>query len=404
MAKTSEKLEHEQKELPTLNLGIFGHIDHGKTTLLYKLSGKWTDTHSEELKRGITLKLGYADITISKEGETYNREGKGTPVVHVSFIDAPGHEMLMATMLSGAALIDTAILVIAANEGIKPQTREHLIALHANNVKHLIVVQNKIDLIPKEKAQHNYQEILQLLKGRYDYAPIIPISAQQEVNLDKIYQAIAELPIPQREISGTPLFLVARSFDINRPGTKPKDLHGAVLGGTLRKGTLNIGDIIEIKPGRVIKEANQYHYKTVQTKITKLFKGSQEVQQLTPGGSMSIETDLDMVLGKGDAFAGCVASITKLLPEITTQLKIRFKLFAESFTNQGTVKIDPLKPSETIMLSINTSKTLAMIKKIHNNDAELILKTPLVPFKGDNVALGRNFNTHWRLIGSGEII
>src|SRR3989344_7376102 len=112
MAKTSEKLEHEQKELPTLNLGIFGHIDHGKTTLLYKLSGKWTDTHSEELKRGITLKLGYADIVLKKSKEIYSKD-EGTPVRNVSFIDAPGHEMLMATMLSGAAIIDAAILVIA---------------------------------------------------------------------------------------------------------------------------------------------------------------------------------------------------------------------------------------------------------------------------------------------------
>src|SRR3990167_10740631 len=98
------------KQLETLNIGIFGHIDHGKTTLLQKISGKWTDTHSEELKRGITIKLGYADITLYKEGVNFNRE-KGSPVRHISFVDSPGHEMLMATMLSGAAIIDAAILV-----------------------------------------------------------------------------------------------------------------------------------------------------------------------------------------------------------------------------------------------------------------------------------------------------
>ncbi len=400
----TNKLAQEEKNIPMVNLGIFGHIDHGKTTLLYKLSGKWTDTHSEELKRGITLKLGYADITISKDESGYNKNGKGTALLHVSFVDSPGHEMLMSTMLSGAAMIDTAILVVAANEGIKPQTREHLTALHAKKVKHLIVVQNKIDLIPQEKAKQNHKEILELLKGKYDNAPIIPISAQQEVNLDKIYQAIAEIPVPQRDTTGNPLFLVARSFDINRPGTTPKNLHGAVLGGTLKKGKLKVGDEIEIKPGRVIKEANQYHYKTVTTKVVKLFNGSTEVSELTPGGSMSIETELDMALGKSDAFSGCVASISKTLPENALTLKIKFSLFSESFTSTGTVKIEPLKPSETILLSINTSKTLAMIKKIHGNEAELILKTPIVPFKGDNVALARNFNTHWRLVGSGEIV
>ncbi|MBM3232940.1 translation initiation factor IF-2 subunit gamma [Candidatus Pacearchaeota archaeon] len=393
-----------KEELETINVGIVGHIDHGKTTILYKLSGKWADTHSEEMKRGITLKLGYADITISKDKDQYNKDGKGVPVLHVSFVDNPGHEMLMATMLSGAAMIDTAILVIAANEGIKPQTREHLIALKAKNVKNLIVVQNKIDLIPKEKTIENYKEIKALLKGRFDDAPIIPISAQQEVNIDKIYQAIAELPIPPRDKTGNPLFLIARSFDINRPGTSPKDLHGAVLGGTLKRGSLKVGDEIEIKPGRVIKEANQYHYKTMNTKVVRLFKGSKEVQELTPGGSMSIETGLDMALGKGDAFAGCIASISKTLPEITNSVRVSFSLFNESFTSSGTVKIDPLKPSETILLSINTSKTLAIVKKMNKNEAELVLKTPIVPFKGDTVAIARNFNTHWRLIGSGNIV
>ena len=140
--------------LPELNIGVVGHIDHGKTTLLSMLTGKFTDTHSEELKRGITIKLGYADMIIYKCGDKYTNQEKTdgkkcTPVRYVSFIDAPGHEMLMATMLSGAAIIDAAILVIAANEGIKPQTREHFMALQAKKIKNIIVVQNKIDLVSK---------------------------------------------------------------------------------------------------------------------------------------------------------------------------------------------------------------------------------------------------------------
>ena len=88
-----------------LNIGMVGHIDHGKTTILSKITGKFTDTHSEELKRGITIKLGYADTILEKNGKKR----------YISFVDCPGHEMLMATMLSGAALIDAAILIIAAN-------------------------------------------------------------------------------------------------------------------------------------------------------------------------------------------------------------------------------------------------------------------------------------------------
>src|SRR3989339_580053 len=93
------------ESLPELNVGVVGHIDHGKTTLLSKITGKFADTHSEELKRGITIKLGYAELTIYKDGNKFTSEKKGIPQRYVSFIDAPGHEMLMATMLSGAATI-----------------------------------------------------------------------------------------------------------------------------------------------------------------------------------------------------------------------------------------------------------------------------------------------------------
>src|SRR3989338_3976088 len=212
-----------------LNVGLVGHIDHGKTTLLWKLSGKWTDTHSEELKRGITIKLGYADISIYyDEKEGYNIKGKGNKLRELSFVDAPGHEMLMATMLSGAALIDAAILVVAANEGIKPQTREHVMALQAKGIKNLIVVQNKIDLVSMEQAEKNYNEIKEFLKGKYDNVVIIPVSAQQSVNVDMVLKALSEIPIPKRDDKSEPIFIVARSFYINRPGTMPNDLHGTV--------------------------------------------------------------------------------------------------------------------------------------------------------------------------------
>lgn len=186
------------ENLPELNVGVVGHIDHGKTTLLSKLTGKFTDTHSEELKRGITIKLGYAEITIYKDGESYNTK-KGIPQRYISFIDVPGHEMLMATMLSGAAIIDAAILVVAANEGIKPQTREHFIALQAKKIKNIIIVQNKIDLVTKEQALKNYNEIKEFVKGTIaENSPVIPVSAQQSINIDKILEGLCKIKIPEK--------------------------------------------------------------------------------------------------------------------------------------------------------------------------------------------------------------
>src|SRR3989338_8560286 len=277
MEKTNKE-DININEIDMLNVGTVGHIDHGKTTLVYKLTGKFTDTHSEELKRGITIKLGYADTLIEKNGKKR----------YISFVDAPGHEMLMATMLSGAAIIDAAILVIAANEGIKPQTREHLVALQSKNIKQIIIVQNKIDLVTKEKAMENYQEIKNFVKGTIaENSQIIPISAQQEINIEQLKEALLELKIPERNTQEKPIFLIARSFDINRPGTKIKELHGGVLGGVLKQGKLKIGDSIEIKPGISQKKANQIVYRTIKTKIVSIQRGKYNVKEATPGGSLA---------------------------------------------------------------------------------------------------------------------
>ena len=258
MPTKQEKTDIE--ELPMLNIGTVGHIDHGKTTLLYKLTGKFADTHSEELKRGITIKLGYAEA-VYENPKTKEKK-------YMSFVDAPGHEMLMATMLSGAAMIDAALLVIAANEGIKPQTKEHLIALQAKNIKNIIIIQNKIDLVTKEQALENYKNIKEFVKGTIaENSIIIPVSAQQNINIEKIKEKLMEMPIPKRNLEAKPLFLIARSFDINRPGTSIEKIHGGVIAGVLKEGTLKLGDEIEIKPGSYEKIANQFVYKTIKTKI-----------------------------------------------------------------------------------------------------------------------------------------
>jgi len=388
-----------------INVGVVGHIDHGKTTLLSRLSGKFTDTHSEELKRGITIKLGYAETTIYKDKDGYNLEKKGTPQRYISFIDAPGHEMLMATMLSGAAIIDAAILVIAANEGIKPQTMEHFSALQAKKIKNIIIVQNKIDLVNKEQAIKNYKEIKEFVKGTIaENAPIIPISAQQGVNIDKILGAIVNLEIPKKDEKADPIFLVARSFDINKPGTEIKKLNGGVLGGILKRGTLKVGDEIEIKPGLTIKKGNEIIHQTLTTKILALQKGNESVKQVIPGTSISIQTELDPVLTKTDSLIGCLVSHKGNLPEITTKVKIKTELFKKVMGSAQHESVEPLKTTETIMLNINTTITIGKIETIKGDDIELSLSIPIVALKGDNVGIARNINNHWRLIGFGEIV
>jgi translation initiation factor 2 subunit 3 len=393
------------KELPELNVGVVGHIDHGKTTLLSKLTGKFPDTHSEELKRGITIKLGYADATIFKDGSHFNTDKKGTPVRYISFIDAPGHEMLMATMLSGAAIIDAAILVIAANEGIKPQTREHFIALQAKGIKNIIIVQNKIDLVSKEQALKSYNDIKEFVKGSIaENSPIIPISAQQSINIDRLLEELCKIEIPKHDENSSPVFLIARSFDINRPGTDIENLKGGVLGGILKRGSLKVGDEIEIKPGLNIKKANQTTYKTLTTKILSLHRGNESVEQVTPGASISIETSLDPSLAKADSLSGCVAGIKNQLPEITYNIKLKTKLFNEVLGISEHQAVSPIKPKELLMLSVNTTITVGVVEKLSGNEVTLSLNIPIVALAGSNAGIARNINSHWRLIGFGEIV
>ncbi|MBI5803553.1 translation initiation factor IF-2 subunit gamma [Candidatus Pacearchaeota archaeon] len=397
-------------DIPEINVGIVGHIDHGKTTFLSKLTGKFTDTHSEELKRGITIKLGYTEMTIYKCSDGFSNKNSGkdcAPYRYVSFIDAPGHEMLMATMLSGAAIIDAAILIVAANEGIKPQTKEHFMALQAKKVKNIIIVQNKIDLVSKEKAIESYKEIKNFMKDTFaENSPIIPVSTLQEININKVIEELAKVPISKKEENSIPIFLVARSFDINLPGTRIENLKGGILGGILKKGKLKVGDEIEIKPGLSMKKANQEIYQTLTTKILSLQKGNKQISEAMPGSSISIETSLDPFLTKADHLTGCLVSLKNSLPEISYKIKLKPEIFNQVTGTSEEQKTAEIKNTEMLMLSVNTTITVGIVEKINKKtgEIELSLKIPVVPLEGDNVGIARNFQGHWRLIGWGEVI
>ena len=399
---------------PVLNIGMVGHIDHGKTTLLYKLTGKFTDTHSEELKRGITIKLGYADTIIRKcKGcGQFTRQKKckcgneSEEYEYVSFVDVPGHEMLMATMLSGASIIDAALLVIAASEPCpRPQTKEHLVALQAKGIKNIIIIQNKVDLVNKEEALKNYEEIKNFVKGTVaENSPIIPVSAQQEVNLELVYEAITKIPIPERDLDSDPIFFVARSFDINKPGTIARELLGGVLGGTLKQGILRAGDVIDIRPGMTVKKHEKTEYLPIQTKILSLQSGNNQMNEAIPSGSLAIQTELDPLMTKSDNLAGCVVGLVGKTPGAVTSLKLKISLFKEILGTEKSMSVENIKVNEPLLLSVNTTISLGTVTKIRGNDIDLILKIPVIALKGSKVGVARNVHSHWRLIGYGEII
>ncbi|MEM2756198.1 MAG: translation initiation factor IF-2 subunit gamma, partial [Candidatus Bathyarchaeia archaeon] len=283
------------EKTPECNIGTAGHVDHGKTTLVEALTGVWTSRHSEEIKRGITIKLGYADAGFYKcpvcpppkcysTQQTCPNCGSKTELLRVvSFVDAPGHEVLMATMLSGAAVMDGAILVIAANEPCpQPQTKEHLAALEIVGVKNIVIAQNKIELVTPQEALKNYQQIKEFVKGTIaEDAPIIPISAQNKVNIDYLIEAIEKyIPTPKRDPLKPPLMYVVRSFDINKPGTRATELSGGVIGGTIVQGVLRVGDEIEIRPGIVSTDSSGRSIaQPLMTRIVSLRHGGLNVKE-----------------------------------------------------------------------------------------------------------------------------
>lgn len=386
---------------PEVNIGLVGHVDHGKTTLTQALSGKWTDEHSEELKKGITIRLGYADITYYEENGEFNVEEKGEEARTVSLVDAPGHETLMANVLSGAAIMDGAILLVAADEECpQPQTREHLAALDIIGVENIVVVQNKIDKVSKEDAKENYQQIKEFLKGSVaEDAPVIPISAQHSVNIDRLLEAVdEEIPTPKRDLDAEPRMLVARSFDINKPGTEVSSIKGGVVGGSLIQGELEEGDEIELRPG--IRDGDEW--KPVTTKASSIMQGKDPVENGTPGGLLAVETELDPSMAKSDGLSGNVLGRKGELPETSKKLEIEVDLMERLVGAEDEKQIDNISKGEALMLNVGTGKSAGIVQQA-GGVIEIELKVPVCAEEGDRVAISRQIGSRWRLIGHGKI-
>lgn len=393
-------------------IGLVGHVDHGKTTLVRALSGKWADTHSEEIKRGITIRLGYADVAFFECGSCKGLErygvtekcqcGKKAKLVRrASLIDAPGHESLMATMLSGANLMDCALLLVSAAESCpQPQTQEHVKALEIMGQKNIIVVQNKIDMVDEKSAEQHYKSILEFLKKTpYKDAPVIPVSALHNINIDALVAEIMRFPLPKHDATKQPLMYVARSFDVNKPGTKPKDLQGGVLGGVLKQGTLHVGDEIEIFPGYDVQEKNTKVWNPLTSVITQIIANKKPVKQVIPGGSFSLLTKLDPNIVKSDRLAGSVVGLKGKLPPLWEEATLKTHLIERIVGAKDELVVEPLKVEELLMLNVNASATVGIIQKVKKGEARVSLRRPVCAEKGSRVAMSRNIGRRWRLIG-----
>lgn len=405
----TKKTGKDKEVIPEINIGLVGHVDHGKTSLTQALTGKWTDTHSEELKRGITIRLGYADAVFYKcDCGAYGTTEKCVKCFKdvkekraVSFIDAPGHETLMATVLSGAALMDGAILLIAANEKCpQPQTSEHLKALDIASIKNIIIVQNKIDLVTEEEALRNHSEIKKFIKGTVaENAPIIPVSTVHSANIDVLIKAIeTHIPTPERDPEKPAKFYVARSFDVNKPGTPIDKLKGGVIGGSLAQGVLNIGEDIVIRPG-VLQDGT---WTALDTKISGVVQAGPR-KEARPGGLVSLQTELDPSLSRGDALSGAVAGRKNELPEAKSDLTLAVDLFDYVIGIEGQHKISQIKTGDILMITAAIAKTVGTVTSATKDRIDVKLKLPVVAEKNDRVAIASQIGGRWHLMGSGLV-
>ncbi|MBD3304437.1 translation initiation factor IF-2 subunit gamma [Candidatus Woesearchaeota archaeon] len=412
--KKSSKTE-EKGIQPEISVGLIGHVDHGKTTLVKALTNKWTDTHSEEIKRGITIRLGYADMSIYKclkcpEPECYTvhkkcmKCGSDTELLRkASLVDAPGHESLMATMICGANIMDGAILLVGANEECpQPQTQEHLMALEIMHIDKVIVVQNKIDLVSEEQAEKNYKQIKAFLKDtKYKDAPIIPISALHSINIDLLLKEMQDrFPTPKRDLDKDPIMFVARSFDINKPGSPPEKIKGGVLGGAIKQGKLKTGDEIEILPGY---SAGEKKWKPLKSRIASLMAGGAPLDEVHPGGSMAALTELDPSIVKSDQLVGSAVGKPGKLPPVWYNLKLETHLLERVVGAKDKLVVEPIKKGEFLMLNVNSAATVGIVNEISKKQIECTLKRPICAEKEAKVTISRRVGQRWRLIGYGII-
>jgi translation initiation factor 2 subunit 3 len=382
------------------------------------LTGTWAARHSEELRRGITIKLGYADTAIYQcrncdEPNCYCTTnecpgcGEETEFKRaISFVDAPGHEILMATMLSGAAVMDGAILVIAADEPCpQPQTREHLAAIETVGLEKLIIVQNKIDIVSREEAVENYNQIRDFIKGSIaENAPIIPVSAQHEVNIDLLLKAMEDyLSTPDRDPEKPPRMPIIRSFDVNPPGTPIDELVGGVLGGSIIDGSFKIGEEIEIKPGLPSRQKGRVRMEELFTEIVSLHAGGSPVEEARSGGLVGVGTLLDPSITKSDGLVGSMIGKPGTLPLVRESLSLDIHLFENVVGTVEQKKVSLIANGELLLLNVGTAKTTGKVTDVAKDYAEMDLTIPVSAEKGSRVALSRRIEGRWRLIGWGVL-
>ena len=349
--------------------GTAGHIDHGKTALIYALTSIDTDRLPEEKERGMTIDLGFAWMKLPS-GEK------------VGIVDVPGHENLIKNMIAGATGIDAVILVVDANEGWMPQTEEHFQIVDLLDIKYGIIAITKIDLVDQTRLNIVEKQIKERLKNTVLFnAPVVKVSTVKNIGIDQIKSAIQNLISqmkPKRDI-GKPRLFIDRVFNIKGSGT--------VVTGTLMGGTLHQGMEVTIFPS--YKKTRLRNLQTYKEKVEKAFPGSRVALNLV--GMEKNE------LHRGDIIFG--SKQIKASKNIDVQIQLLSRLKKYSLVNRSEVAFF------TGTKEILTKVILPETKSLQSDEtgfAQLCFKEPLATYLGDRFIL--RIPSPPKTIGGGLII
>ncbi|MBF0472168.1 MAG: selenocysteine-specific translation elongation factor [Nitrospirae bacterium] len=335
-------------------LGTAGHIDHGKSSLVKALTGIDPDRLKEEKLRGITIDLGFADLRFDD--------------LTVGIIDVPGHERLIKNMLAGTGSVDIVLLVIAADEGVMPQTIEHLAICNMLGCKSGIVALTKCDLVDKEFLQLVHDEVSDFIKGTFldDFNTIIPVSAKTGENIELIKLKIQELSKKIKPKSSGGLFRlpIDRVFTLKGFGT--------IVTGTVLSGEIKVDDMVEILP------------KGITCKVRGLQSHGSFMQNA--GAGQRVALNLQGV-DKDDILRGDVVSVANVF-KVTDKIDTHITLLKNSPT---------LKNRGTIHLHIGSSEVIARVilydKPLLNSEesafCQLRLSSPIVALSGERFIMRR---------------
>jgi translation initiation factor 2 subunit 3 len=408
---------------PSVNIGLIGHVSHGKTTVVKCITDKDTKQSSKEQKTNKTIHLGYANAKIFKcktcpSPEAYQSTNKDSKncihcgeemdvVRHVSFVDCPGHNMLMATMLNGACIMDTSILVVSAYDSIipAPQTEEHIIAAEIMGLDNLCICYNKVDLVSQKIAQTRSLELKKYVKNTsFEKSPIIPISANFNINIDSVCQYIAEeIPEPKRNLDADAKVVIVRSFNINKPQVSIEELQGGVVGGSIIEGVLNIDSKITIIPGLMVAnkdDSTLFSYKPITSTVKEIFTEKTKLDCGKPGGLIGIKLTVDPSLTLQDKLIGNLlieGSVDKYkIYEIFT---IEYKLIKLSSTKHK------IHVGDVFIINCNAKNTRCEVLKKEKHRIQLkVLSGPICTEIGGKVAISKKSGSSGaHLIGVGYI-